>query len=102
NSSSIFGSSLYMSLTRSLRCISLAPARLDRYPHGLTDHVADPIISIHAESRTSRSGLKLVRCPHSLASFTLITRTPRACATYLAALPSTRAIPDRDVFYVAD
>jgi hypothetical protein len=34
--------------------------------------------------------------------FTLITRTARACASYLAALPSTRAIPDRDVFYVAD
>ena len=27
---------------------------------------------------------------------------PRACASYLAALPSTRAIPDRDVFYVAE
>src|SRR6266404_9902604 len=35
--------------------------------------------------------------------FTLITRSPRRpCASYLAALPSTRAIPDRDVFYVAD
>jgi hypothetical protein len=35
--------------------------------------------------------------------FTLITRTaPRACASYLTALPSTRAIPDRDVFYVAE
>ena len=33
--------------------------------------------------------------------FALITRTARACASYLAALPSTRAIPDRDVFYVA-
>jgi hypothetical protein len=33
--------------------------------------------------------------------FTLITRTARARASYLAALPSTRAIPDRDVFYVA-
>src|SRR5262249_37667160 len=27
---------------------------------------------------------------------------PRACASYLAALPSTRAIPNRDVSYVAD
>ena len=26
---------------------------------------------------------------------------PRPHASYLAALPSTRAIPDRDVFYVA-
>jgi hypothetical protein len=33
--------------------------------------------------------------------FTLITRTARARASYLAALPSTRAIPDRAVFYVA-
>ena len=32
----------------------------------------------------------------------MTTRTPRACASYLAALPSTRAIPDRDVFYLAD
>jgi len=44
------------------------------------------------------------RCPtRSLAPtprhFTLITRTARARASYLAALPSTRAIPDRDVFY---
>jgi hypothetical protein len=65
----------------------------------------------------------------TLATFTLVTRTARACASYLAALPSTRAIetrslpaslaatprgfafyvafpkssiPDRDVFYVAD
>ena len=34
--------------------------------------------------------------------FTLITRTARARASYLAALPSTRAIPDRAVFYVVD
>jgi hypothetical protein len=35
-------------------------------------------------------------------SFTLITRTARVLApATLAALPSTRAIPDRDVFYVA-
>jgi len=35
--------------------------------------------------------------------FTLITRTARVLApATLAALPSTRAIPDRDVFYVAD
>ena len=65
----------------------------------------------------------------TLATFTLVTRTARACASYLAALPSTRAIetrsfpnslaathrgfafyvafpkssiPDRHVFYVAD
>ena len=35
-------------------------------------------------------------------SFTLITRTARARASYLAALQSTRAIPNRGVFYVAD
>ena len=35
--------------------------------------------------------------------FTLITRTaPCSAPATLAALPSTRAIPDRDVFYVAD
>src|SRR5580765_3914622 len=44
--------------------------------------------------------------PSSLAAthrgFTLITRTACARASYLAALPSTRAMPDRDVFYFAD
>ena len=48
---------------------------------------------------------KLVYCPRSRSYpryFTLITRTARARASYLAALPSTRAIPDRDVFYVVD
>jgi len=41
---------------------------------------------------------------HSFAcSFTLITRTACVLApATLAALPSTRAIPARDVFYVAD
>jgi hypothetical protein len=35
--------------------------------------------------------------------FTLSTRSPRRpCASYPAALPSSRAMPDRDVFYVAD
>jgi len=35
-------------------------------------------------------------------NFTLITRTARVLApATLAALPSTGAIPDRDVFYVA-
>lgn len=29
-----------------LHCISLAPARLDRYPRGFTGHIADPISSI--------------------------------------------------------
>jgi hypothetical protein len=55
---------------------------------------------------SDRFALKLARCPRSLAAtlaaFTLITRTARARASYLAALPSTRAMPDRDVFYVAD
>ena len=41
----------------------------------------------------------LVATPRDL---TLITRTARAYTSYLAAFPSTRAIPDRDVFYVAD
>jgi hypothetical protein len=51
------------------------------------------------------SDLKLALYPRSLAatlrSFTLITRTPVLAPATLAALPSTRAIPDRDVFYVA-
>src|SRR5881227_496171 len=48
----------------------------------------------------TRSLPALARCfPRS---FTLITRTARVLApATLAALPSTRAIPDRDVFYVA-
>jgi hypothetical protein len=32
--------------SRSLHCISLAPARLDRYLRGFTGHVAPPIRSI--------------------------------------------------------
>ena len=42
--------------------------------------------------------------PHSLLPSSLYldrSHCPRPHATYLAALPSTRAIPDRDVFYVA-
>ena len=30
------------------RCIPLAPVRLDRYPHGVTGHVAHPVRSIQA------------------------------------------------------
>jgi hypothetical protein len=49
--------------------------------------------------------LKLVRCPLARSyprHFTLITRTaPVLAPATLAELPSTRAIPDRDVFYVA-
>jgi hypothetical protein len=48
--------------------------------------------------------LKLVRCPLARSyprHFTLITRTAVLAPATLAALPSTRAIPDRDVFYVA-
>jgi hypothetical protein len=41
--------------SRSLHCISLTPARLDRYPRGFTGHVAHPGRSIQIESRTSRS-----------------------------------------------
>src|SRR5439155_26433654 len=44
---------------------------------------------------------KLRRCPRC--SFTLITRTARVLApATLAALPSARAIPDRDVFYLGN
>jgi hypothetical protein len=35
-----------MSLIPQLHCISAAPAAFDRYPCGLTGHVADPISSI--------------------------------------------------------
>jgi hypothetical protein len=31
---------------RQQRCISLAPARLDRFPRGFTGHVAHPVRSI--------------------------------------------------------
>src|SRR5213592_2721725 len=49
----------------------------------------------------TRSLPALARCHPR--SFTLITRTaPVLAPATLAALPSTRAIPDRDVFYVAD
>ena len=51
-------------------------------------------------------GLETLSAPASLAAtlrrFTLITRTcPVLAPATLAALPSTRAIPDRDVFCVA-
>jgi hypothetical protein len=47
-------------------CISLAPARLDRYPCGFTGHVADPISSIEIRS------------------------SPNSLIATLATLPSTR------------
>ena len=45
---SLLPSSLYLLCrsSRSLHCISLAPARLDRYPRGFTGHVARPSRSI--------------------------------------------------------
>src|SRR5438105_2375567 len=50
--------------------------------------------------------LKLARFPtcSPLPSRLYLDRShfPSACASYLAALPSTRAIPNRDVFCVAD
>jgi hypothetical protein len=50
--------------------------------------------------RLVRQILKLTRCyPRD---FTLITRTAVLTPATLAALQSTRAIPHRDVFYVAD
>jgi hypothetical protein len=50
--------------------------------------------------------LKLVRCPRSLSAIhhaTCVDHSygPVLAPATLAALPSTRAIPDRDVFYVA-
>jgi len=54
---------------------------------------------------TGRS-LKLVcfpaRSPLSVAALPWSLAPPGACAGYLAALPSTRAITNRDVFYVAN
>jgi hypothetical protein len=90
--------------TRNLFTVRPFPVlKLLRFPSSVAATLAAlPSIS---ESLSSIPGLKLARCPRSLAatlrSFTLITRTTRARASYLAALPSTRAIPDRDVFYVA-
>ena len=43
--------------SQSLHCISLAPARLDRYPRGFTGHVADPSRSIHSRERSCESTL---------------------------------------------
>src|SRR5207248_5805835 len=49
--------------------------------------------------------LKLALCPHSLAVTSQLYLDHSHCLVLapatLAALPSTRAIPDRDVFYVA-
>jgi hypothetical protein len=50
--------------------------------------------------------LKLVRCPHSLAAYSHNFYVDHShclvlAPATLAALPSTRAIPDRDVFNVA-
>src|SRR5882762_5921245 len=48
--------------------------------------------------------LKLLRCPRSLAPTLYVDHShgPVLVPATLAALPSTRAIPNRDVFYVAD
>jgi hypothetical protein len=56
--------------------------------------------------RSTTRGLKLARCPtrSSLPSRLYLEHShcPVLAPATLAALPSTRAIPDRDVFYVAD
>ena len=46
--------------------------------------------------------LKLVCCPRSLACFTLITRTTPCLRQLPSCVAVYHAIPDRDVFYVAD
>jgi len=49
--------------------------------------------------------LKLARCPHWLAATSQLyvdhSHNPVLASATLAAFPSTRAIADRDVFYVA-
>ena len=45
--------------------------------------------------------LKLAHCPHLLTAYVDHSHCPALAPATLAALPSTRAIPDRDVFYVA-
>ena len=80
-----------MSLSQTLHCISLAPARLDRYPRGFTGHVAHPGRSIrplglpiHVASKPRRSG------GHKNGFETRL-------------LPTlTRSYPCRFTFYVAD
>ena len=48
---------------RSLHCISLAPARLDRYPRGFTGHVAHPSRSIVSRSLPLGSTATLAALP---------------------------------------
>src|SRR5438034_6017702 len=87
---------------------SLLPSQfclLCRFPKSSVRPLGFPIYAWHAvasakEGRSHpygsiRSLPALARC------FALITRTARACACYLAALPSTRAVPYPDVFYAA-
>ena len=83
------------------------PSLLAATHRGFTFYVAFPKSSIRAlglpiyVAASQLAPLKLARCP--ACGFTLITRTaPMLAPATLAALPSTRAIPDRDVFYVAD
>src|SRR5206468_4826961 len=64
------------------------------YSSGFPSVSSVPAISIETRSLPTLTR----RFPRS---FTLITRTA-PCFRQLPALPSTRVIPDRDVFYVAD
>src|SRR5262249_58637429 len=64
-------------------CISLAPARLDRFPRRFTGHVAHPSRSIENRSR-----------PRLLAA------TRRGFAFYVA-FPKICIVSDRDVFHFA-
>src|SRR6266480_5214050 len=73
--------------SRSLHCISLTPARLDRYPRGLTGHVAHPGRSI-----VSRS-LPLVSTA-TLAALPALSLTPVA-PLYLARSSCARPLPSR-------
>ena len=49
--------------SRQLHCISLAPARLDRYPRGVTGHVAHPVSSIVSRSLPLGSTATLAALP---------------------------------------
>src|SRR6266446_4055609 len=57
--------------------------------------LAATLATLPSMSLFPKAPFELSVCPWSLA-------LPRACASYLAALPSTRAIPDRDVFCLAN
>jgi hypothetical protein len=68
-------------------CISLAPARLDRYPRGFTGHVADPVSSIVSRSLPLGSTATLAVLP----AMSLIPSAP----LYLGSSRSARPLPSR-------